>query len=309
MGDPSPSALARFEQHDGFFFVMVIKVKRRENPFVQIDRNILEDPTLSWKAKGILCYLLSKPKDWTVRTEDLANKGSCGRETILSGMRELREAGYAKIVYVQGEKGKLQGRYWLILEEPEEDDGEGEIVQQDEENQHRDPHSPVSGKTRSSAKPTDTNIICSSNKDPLRGTDWGFRTDPSTPFDLSARKLTKSFLNFYHSKRLHIGRQEPSISKWDNAFSELIDCINNDGEVPLGDAISKIESTLFWYFANFRDPYLPTCYSAITFCEKYLQIEKARQRKEGEPSNREQGPVIRTGEVTVGDHSKLREDE
>lgn len=287
---------------------MVIKIKRRENPFVQIDRNILEDPNLSWKAKGILCYLLSKPKEWTVRTEDLANKGSCGRETILSGMRELRQAGYARIMHIQGQDGRLQGRYWLIMEVPEADNGVEEVVENEEKPQ-RHPPSTDSGETRSSRKPTDTNIICSSNKDPLRGADWGFPNDPSTPLDQSARKLTKSYLSFYHNKRLHIGRQDPSIPKWDNAFHELIEQVHNDGEIPLDDAIAKIEETLSWYFANFRDPYIPTCYSATTFCEKYLQIEKAKQRKEGVSPDRDQGPVIRMGEVTIGDHKRLLEEE
>ena len=39
----------------------VIRVRKRPNNFVMIDKTFLEDDRLSFKAKGILAYLLSKP--------------------------------------------------------------------------------------------------------------------------------------------------------------------------------------------------------------------------------------------------------
>ncbi len=39
----------------------IIRVKKCQNNFVMMDKTFLEDTRLSFKAKGILAYLLSKP--------------------------------------------------------------------------------------------------------------------------------------------------------------------------------------------------------------------------------------------------------
>ena len=44
----------------------VIRVKKRPSNFVMMDKTFLEDDRLSYKAKGLLAYLLSKPDDWKV---------------------------------------------------------------------------------------------------------------------------------------------------------------------------------------------------------------------------------------------------
>ncbi len=42
----------------------IVRVNKRSNPYVVIDKTALNDDRLSWKAKGVLCYLLSLPDDW-----------------------------------------------------------------------------------------------------------------------------------------------------------------------------------------------------------------------------------------------------
>lgn len=39
----------------------IIRVRRCPNNFVMMDKTFLEDTRLSFKAKGILAYLLNKP--------------------------------------------------------------------------------------------------------------------------------------------------------------------------------------------------------------------------------------------------------
>ena len=51
-------------------------VKNKDNPYVMIDRRPVDNPTLSFKAKGILTYLLSRPDGWEVSVADLINSGS-----------------------------------------------------------------------------------------------------------------------------------------------------------------------------------------------------------------------------------------
>ena len=93
---------------------MITRIVKRENPYVQIDKRAIEDKRLSWRAKGILAYLLSKPNDWTVRCEDIENHGTEGRDAVRSAMRELRDAGYASL------ENTANGREWHVFETPKQ---------------------------------------------------------------------------------------------------------------------------------------------------------------------------------------------
>lgn len=104
----------------GFLFLAmsIIHISKKENPFVQIDKRALEDNRLSWRAKGILAYLLSKPSGWKVNVKDIWNNGAEGRNAVQDCLIELQNIGYAELRTVTGEHGKLMGSQWLITEEP-----------------------------------------------------------------------------------------------------------------------------------------------------------------------------------------------
>lgn len=91
---------------------MIVRISKRSNPFVQIDKRPLEDDRLSWKAKGLWAYLLSKPNDWKIRTEDILNHGPDGRDAVRAAMSELRTFGFAKIEQTR------DGKQWIVFEEP-----------------------------------------------------------------------------------------------------------------------------------------------------------------------------------------------
>lgn len=98
---------------------MIIRtVKNNHNPFVMIDKRMLSDNRLSFKAKGILTYLLSKPDDWQVMMLDLCANSKEGPTSIRAGLQELKAAGYARLVSPRGEGGKMQGKYWEVFERP-----------------------------------------------------------------------------------------------------------------------------------------------------------------------------------------------
>lgn len=86
-------------------------VKNKENPYVMIDRRPVDNPKLSFKAKGILTYLLSRPDGWEVSVADLIKHGADGEGAVRSGLKELKLAGHMKYT-----KSRKQGRItgWLI---------------------------------------------------------------------------------------------------------------------------------------------------------------------------------------------------
>ena len=86
----------------------IIRVsKDRNNPYVTLNKTVLEDGNLSFKAKGIHVYLMSKPDNWICKKEDLIKKSKDGENSVRSGLRELRQAGYIKKVPIKDELGRI----------------------------------------------------------------------------------------------------------------------------------------------------------------------------------------------------------
>lgn len=96
----------------------IIRIQKRENPYVQIDRAAIEDNRLSWRSRGILAYLLSKPDTWCINVFDIVNHGTEGRDAVQKSLKELKQFGYAKLQTTRDEKGRVTGKEWVITEEP-----------------------------------------------------------------------------------------------------------------------------------------------------------------------------------------------
>lgn len=73
---------------------MITITRRRADNFTIIPNDVLSDPNLTWKAKGILSYLLGKPQGWKVQVNDLAKRSAGGEKAVHSAIRELRALGY-----------------------------------------------------------------------------------------------------------------------------------------------------------------------------------------------------------------------
>ena len=85
--------------------------KNKDNPYVMLDRRPLENQELSFKAKGILAYLMSRPDGWEVSVADLVKRGADGKASIRAGLKELRDAGHMRYT-VSREQGRITG--WII---------------------------------------------------------------------------------------------------------------------------------------------------------------------------------------------------
>jgi hypothetical protein len=96
----------------------IVKLKKHSHPYVIIDKRALHDPRLSWKAKGLMAYLLCKPDDWQVVLADLVNRSRDGERSVRGGLNELRNFRYAKFAATRDGHGHLTGTAWTIYEEP-----------------------------------------------------------------------------------------------------------------------------------------------------------------------------------------------
>lgn len=96
-----------------------MRLRRVENPrgWTSLPNAMLEDRTLSWRARGILAYLLSRPPFWETNSETLAALGKEGREAVRTALRELQTARYLHRPRQQGSDGRW-ATDWLIADHP-----------------------------------------------------------------------------------------------------------------------------------------------------------------------------------------------
>ena len=92
--------------------------KDANNPFVMIDKRIFENEKLSYKAKGILGYLLSRPNDWVVMAVDIKNRSTDGKDSVASGIQELIEHGYIVKTEQPRQAGKFATCDYVVYECP-----------------------------------------------------------------------------------------------------------------------------------------------------------------------------------------------
>jgi hypothetical protein len=96
----------------------IIRAPRRYR-YVTINRDAVEDSRLSWAARGLLGYLLSRPDDWKVLIKDLQRRGDLGRDGIYTLLRELRETGYVRYERIRDEQGRMRGGIYYVREIPD----------------------------------------------------------------------------------------------------------------------------------------------------------------------------------------------
>ena len=91
--------------------------KNADNPFVMIDKRIFTDKKLSYRAKGVLGYLLSRPDNWLVNMVDVANQSTEGRDAVITAVNELMKHGYVERLEHR-DKGRFSHYEYLVYEVP-----------------------------------------------------------------------------------------------------------------------------------------------------------------------------------------------
>lgn len=123
----------------------IVRLPRRHR-FSVISADCIEDKRLSWEARGLLVYLLSKKDDWVVQIKDLINQTrGClgvrsGRDKVYKLLKELRCAGYlwrdysrcggtfAGVEYVVSEEADLEAGADYMRELAEKAASKGQVV-------------------------------------------------------------------------------------------------------------------------------------------------------------------------------------
>lgn len=99
---PKPKRIIRASHSDQSYFLML--------------RSTAQDERLSWSARGMLTYLLSKPDDWVIDVNDL--KQNCGRDKVYAILNELIQYRYMAREKVIGDKQRIESVDYYVYESP-----------------------------------------------------------------------------------------------------------------------------------------------------------------------------------------------
>lgn len=94
----------------------VFKIEKQKNYTVMSNYH-LQDRSLSYKAKGLLSFMLSLPEDWDYSMKGLVAVSKENIKAIRSILNELKDHGYLEIQQTRGEKGYYKYEY-IIREIP-----------------------------------------------------------------------------------------------------------------------------------------------------------------------------------------------
>lgn len=97
---------------------MTRMIKKYNNKFTIISNNAVQDNRLSWKARGIFTYLWSMPDDWNFYETEVAKHAIDGRDSLRSGLVELKKYGYLKSERERLSNGRLGSSIWILNDNP-----------------------------------------------------------------------------------------------------------------------------------------------------------------------------------------------
>lgn len=87
--------------------------------YVTVLQTTARDANLSFKARGILVYLMSLPSNWKTNLQHLAKQSTKdGRTAIASGIQELMAEGYARRVTLRDAAGRITSQELQVAEVP-----------------------------------------------------------------------------------------------------------------------------------------------------------------------------------------------
>ena len=106
--------------------------------YVKIPNDLVDDSTISWKAKGLFCHMASKPDHWNFTVRSLASQFPDGKSAIFAALDELKQRGW--ITFTKRANG--QGKYKLETSlEPESDNQYEAMPESDNRTEHDQPES------------------------------------------------------------------------------------------------------------------------------------------------------------------------
>lgn len=115
---------------------MILKQEFKKD-FVIVSRLLMQDKSLSYKAKALACFLSSLPSEWIIYTKWIAGElGMCVRE-VQRSLKDLVDAGYIKKMQIIDAKTNKFTSGWSVIflnkeqEKAGQDESENDSLSED----------------------------------------------------------------------------------------------------------------------------------------------------------------------------------
>lgn len=86
----------------------IVRAERPKSNFTIVQNTVIRDHRLSFRARGILVFILSMPDNWSTSSDYLGRISKEGRDAVRAAMKELQSAGYIQRTKQQSSQGRWQ---------------------------------------------------------------------------------------------------------------------------------------------------------------------------------------------------------
>ena len=124
----------------------VIRAKQTKN-FTQISNSVLRKKELSFKARGLLAYMLSFSDEWDFSVSHIVRESGEREKSVRAALSELEAAGYVRHSPIRSEEGKFVTVRYDVFETPDlraetVSDTSAETENTEQTEKHEQPKSP-----------------------------------------------------------------------------------------------------------------------------------------------------------------------
>lgn len=86
----------------------IVRTPRPDRGYLVISNAVVRDERLSYRARGLLAAILSRPDDWRTSARAMAKESPDGEHAILAALSELEAAGYVIRIRERDARGRVR---------------------------------------------------------------------------------------------------------------------------------------------------------------------------------------------------------
>lgn len=87
-----------------------------DNRYIRVPKELLQNKSVSLKAKGMYALILSLPVNWDCSIQELVEVSGTGKAAVRSAVQELEQSGYLERHQMMDDNGQFCGMEYELKE-------------------------------------------------------------------------------------------------------------------------------------------------------------------------------------------------